>query len=45
MDEEVIGYNLNYPYKTSSDYVLVRGRGECVTLGFIPVKLEEARPK
>ncbi|MDY9918796.1 MAG: hypothetical protein U2P89_07985 [Proteiniphilum sp.] len=21
MDEEVIGYNLNYPYKTSSDYV------------------------
>jgi hypothetical protein len=40
MNEEVLKYNLNYPYKTSSDYfwfVAVDGGN---TLGFIPVELK-----
>lgn len=45
MDEEVIGYNLNYPYKTSSDYVWFVAVENGVTLGFIPVKLEEGKAK
>ncbi len=45
MDEEVIGYNLNYPYKTSSDYVQFVAVENGVTLGFIPVKLEEGKAK
>lgn len=45
MDEEVIGYNLNYPYKTSSDYVWFVATENGITLGFIPVKLEEGKAK
>ena len=41
MNEEVISYNLNYPYKTSPDYMWVLATDNGVTLGFIPVKLEE----
>ncbi|WP_352423720.1 hypothetical protein [Proteiniphilum sp.] len=41
MDEEVIRYNLNYPYKTSPDYEwFVATDNNGTTLGFIPVKLE-----
>jgi hypothetical protein len=43
MDEEVLKYNLNYPYKTSDNYcwfIAVEGGS---TLGFIPVELEEGR--
>ncbi|MDR3140157.1 MAG: hypothetical protein LBU37_00245 [Tannerellaceae bacterium] len=45
MNEEVLAYNLNYPYKTSSDYrwFVATDRGD--TLGFIPVKLEEGIAK
>lgn len=45
MDEEVISYNLNYPYKTSSDYVWVVAVDKGVTLGFIPVRLEEGKAR
>ncbi|MDR2980327.1 MAG: hypothetical protein LBV02_07825 [Bacteroidales bacterium] len=46
MDEEVLAYNLNYPYKTSFDYVwfvAVTDTGD--TLGFMPVKLEENKAR
>lgn len=45
MNEEVISYNLNYPYKTSSDYVWFLAEDNGVTLGFVPVKLEEGKAK
>lgn len=45
MDEEVISYNLNYPYKTSPDYVWVVGVDKGATLGFIPVRLEEGKAR
>ena len=45
MDEEVVSYNLNYPYKTSSDYVWVVAVDKGVTLGFIPVRLEEGKAR
>jgi hypothetical protein len=43
MDEDVLKYNLNYPYKTSDNYcwfIAVEGGN---TLGFIPVELEEGK--
>jgi len=45
MNEEVLTYNLNYPYKTSSEYYwfVVTEAGN--TLGFVPVKLEEGKAK
>ncbi len=45
MDEEVVSYNLNYPYKTSPDYVWVVAVDKGVTLGFIPVRLEEGKAR
>lgn len=45
MDEEVVSYNLNYPYKTSSDYVWVVAVDKGATLGFIPVRLEEGKAR
>jgi hypothetical protein len=45
MNEEVLSYNLNYPYKTSSDYLWFIAVDEGNTLGFMPVKLEEGRAK
>jgi hypothetical protein len=43
MDEDILKYNLNYPYKTSSNYcwfIAVEGGN---TLGFIPVELGEGK--
>jgi hypothetical protein len=43
MNESVLKYNLNYPYKTSDNYcwfIAVEGGN---TLGFIPVELEEGK--
>ena len=40
MDEEVLRYNLNYPYKTSPDYRWYIGTEKTDTVGFIPVKLD-----
>lgn len=45
MDEEVVSYNLNYPYKTSPDYVWAVAVDKGVTLGFIPVRLEEGKAR
>lgn len=45
MDEQVISYNLNYPYKTSSDYEWFVAIDNGATLGFVPVKLEEGKAK
>ncbi len=40
MDEDVLAYNLNYPYKTSPDYRWYIGTENGNTIGFIPVKLD-----
>jgi len=45
MNEEVLAYNLNYPYKTSSEYCWFVATDADATLGFIPVKLEEGKAK
>ncbi|MDR0698630.1 MAG: hypothetical protein LBG28_05355 [Tannerella sp.] len=45
MNEEVLSYNLNYPYKTSSEYLWFIAVDEGNTLGFMPVKLEEGKAK
>jgi hypothetical protein len=39
MNETVLAYNLNYPYKTSSEYCwFVALNDQSDTLGFVPVK-------
>jgi hypothetical protein len=38
MSEEVLSYNLNYPYKTSPEYCWFVATDKGNTLGFIPVK-------
>lgn len=43
MNEEVLNYNLNYPYKTSSEYFWFIAVDKETTLGFIPVKLKEGK--
>lgn len=45
MNEDVISYNLNYPYKTSSGYMWFVAVDNGITLGFMPVKLEEGKAK
>ncbi|WP_447640549.1 MULTISPECIES: hypothetical protein [Chitinophagaceae] len=40
MDEDVLSYNLNYPYKTSSDYRWYIATEHDNTIGFVPVKLD-----
>jgi hypothetical protein len=46
MNEKVIRYNQNYPYKTSPGYVwFVAVDGDGATTGFMPVKLEGSRAK
>jgi hypothetical protein len=45
MNEEVLAYNLNYPYKTSSGYLWFVATDNGDTLGFMPVKLEEGMAK
>jgi hypothetical protein len=41
MNEEVLKYNLNYPYKTSGNYCWFIAVNEGQTLGFIPAELRE----
>jgi hypothetical protein len=43
MNEEVLNYNLNYPYKTSQEYKWFIAVNKGKTLGFIPVKLKEGK--
>jgi hypothetical protein len=38
MSEEVLSYNLNYPYKTSPEYYWFIATDKGNTLGFVPVK-------
>ncbi|MDR2775723.1 MAG: hypothetical protein LBC19_13485 [Tannerella sp.] len=45
MDEEVLNYNLNYPYKTSSDHLWFIAVDEGNTLGFMPVKLDDGNAR
>ncbi|MDR1259589.1 MAG: hypothetical protein LBK65_10015 [Tannerellaceae bacterium] len=45
MNEDVLGYNLNYPYRTSPDYLWFVAMEEDHTLGFIPVKLKYGNAK
>ncbi len=43
MNEKVLSYNLNYPYKTSPEYYWFLATDQGNTLGFIPVKLKERK--
>ena len=43
MNEDVLNYNLNYPYKTSQEYNWFIATEKGNTLGFIPVKLKEGK--
>jgi hypothetical protein len=43
MKEKVLSYNLNYPYKTSSEYCWFIAVDQGKTLGFIPVKRKEGK--
>ncbi|MCL1943833.1 MAG: hypothetical protein FWF54_09845 [Candidatus Azobacteroides sp.] len=43
MNEEVLNYNLHYPYKTSPEYKWFIAADKENTLGFIPVKLKEGK--
>ena len=43
MNEDVVSYNLNFPYKTSKEYSWFIATDNGNTLGFIPVKLKERK--
>jgi hypothetical protein len=43
MREEVLSYNLNYPYKTSPEYCWFVATEKGNTLGFVPVKRKEGK--
>ncbi len=43
MNEEVLRYNLNYPYRTSETHKWFIAVDKENTLGFIPVKLKEGK--
>ena len=43
MNEKVLSYNLNYPYRTSQEYKWFIATDKENTLGFIPVKLKEGK--
>lgn len=43
MDETVLAYNLNYPYKTSPEYRWYIASKDGKTLGFLPVRCREGR--
>lgn len=43
MDENILNYNLNYPYRTSTEYLWFIAREQENTIGFIPVKREEGK--
>jgi hypothetical protein len=40
MNKEVLNYNLNYPYKTSTDHLWFVATDNGNTLGFVPVRLK-----
>jgi hypothetical protein len=43
MKEDVLNYNLNYPYKTSPAYCWFIATNQGRTLGFVPVKRKEGK--
>ncbi|MDR1584845.1 MAG: hypothetical protein LBS07_01550 [Prevotellaceae bacterium] len=43
IDEQVLAYNLNYPYKTSPDYRWFVAVEQGKTVGFVPVRLKEGK--
>ncbi|GHU65988.1 hypothetical protein FACS1894160_2050 [Bacteroidia bacterium] len=43
MNEDVLKYNLNYPYKTSDNYCWFVAVEEGITRGFIPVELKDGK--
>jgi hypothetical protein len=43
MREEVLSYNLNYPYKTSPEYCWFVAADKGNTFGFVPVKRKEGK--
>ena len=43
MNEKVLDYNLNYPYKTSQEYKWFIATDKENTLGFVPVKLKDRK--
>ena len=43
MNEKVLAYNLNYPYRTSQEYRWFIAIDNENTLGFIPVKLQKGK--
>lgn len=43
MDEKVLKYNLNYPYKTSDSYCWFIAVEEGNTLGFLPAELKDGK--
>ncbi|MDR1011468.1 MAG: hypothetical protein LBM04_10175 [Opitutaceae bacterium] len=45
MDEEVLAYNLNYPFKTSPDYLWFIAADKDTVLGFMPVKKDQDKSK
>jgi hypothetical protein len=45
MNEQVLSYNQNYPFPTSSAYLWFIATHEGKTLGFMPVKINEQRAK
>jgi hypothetical protein len=45
MSEEVLAYNQNYPFKTSSKYLWFVAIENGETLGFVPVKLSKGEAK
>ena len=45
MNEEVLAYNLNYPFKTSPKYCWFVATENGETLGFVPVKLVDREAK
>jgi hypothetical protein len=45
MDEEVLAYNLNYPFKTSPDFLWFIAADNDTVLGFMPVKMDQDKSK
>lgn len=43
MNEQILNYNLNYPFRTSPEYHWYVAVRENVALGFLPVKLKEGK--
>lgn len=43
MNEDVLNYNLNYPYRTAPDFLWFIATDNGNTIGFMPVKLKEGK--